>query len=60
MLTLSKIELIEMVYRPQGEVPADFLHSVASTVPNTDLCEMATRSMKIKVEYIGSGIFMML
>jgi hypothetical protein len=60
MLTLTKIELIEMVYRPQGDVPAEFVTTVANTVPNTDLCEMATKSMGIRTEYIGAGLFIML
>ena len=59
MITLTKIELIEMVYRPQGEVPAEFVTAVASSVPNDELAERASKSTRIPVEYIGSGLFLM-
>lgn len=58
MLTLTKTELIEIVYRPQGNVPEGFVKHIASSTDNTELCRIASESMQIRVEYIGSGLFM--
>lgn len=58
MLTLTKTELIEIIYRPQGIVPEWFVKHTASSTDNTELCRIASESMRIRVEYIGSGLFM--
>ena len=57
-MTLTKQELIEMVYRPNGEIPDGFAAKVAQT-DNTTLAEISSKSMRIQVQYIGGGVFMM-
>ena len=48
-----------MVYRPQGDVPAEFVTAVANSAQNDELAEMASKSTRIPVEYIGAGLFIM-
>lgn len=57
MLTLTKRELVEMIYRPQVDMPAGFIDSLMR-IGNNELCNMASKSMRVSVEYIGSGLFM--
>lgn len=58
MMTLTKQELIEMVYRPNGELPEKLAAHIAKT-DNTTLAEISSKSMRIQVQYIGGGVFMM-
>ena len=58
MLTLTKTELIEMAFRPQGNIPDGFIKCISANMDNVELCRIASESMRVRVEYIGAGLFM--